>query len=197
MRGRSRSAIRKRDRAPSCCPSSIQHPCSHTPFKAATLISNSNFSLFVGNLPFDCSKEDLWNIFSRYGRLLDAFLPTFQGSLKPRGYAFVRFKYEQDAMAVKEILDERHIDGRVVSVRWAKVRNPKSQSRKLRTHQNHAVASDLGRSYTTAVSSPVPVQANLQVSSLEISSIADPRAVENCLRMLSLAFVGTALNPEV
>ncbi|XP_058099806.1 serine/arginine-rich splicing factor SC35-like [Magnolia sinica] len=136
MRGRSPSSRRIRDRAPSRGSSPILN--SSVPSKQPDIstgksqhqkhifapIYNLGSSIFIGNLPFDCSKDDLTEIFCKYRRLLDVFIPTFPGINKPRGYAFVRFRYKQDARAAIEILNDGRIDGRKVSVRWAK---PKSQ----------------------------------------------------------------------
>ncbi|XP_058084561.1 uncharacterized protein LOC131232345 [Magnolia sinica] len=71
--------------------------------------------LFIGNLPFSCSTEDLFKIFQWYGWIAEVHLPMFPGTSKPRGYDFVRYFYEDDAQAVKGVLDGKRIDGRVAS----------------------------------------------------------------------------------
>ncbi|XP_058110919.1 uncharacterized protein LOC131253799 [Magnolia sinica] len=74
-------------------------------------------SLFVGNLSFSISFADLIQIFQKYGRVSEVFLPCFPGTSKPGGYGFVRFMYEDNARAAKGVLDGQKIDGRQVSVK--------------------------------------------------------------------------------
>ncbi|KAF1825579.1 uncharacterized protein K489DRAFT_302320, partial [Dissoconium aciculare CBS 342.82] len=47
--------------------------------------------VFVGNLGFDTTKEDLSELFSRAGEVEDVFLATFQDTGKCKGFAWVRF----------------------------------------------------------------------------------------------------------
>ncbi|XP_058092506.1 serine/arginine-rich splicing factor SC35-like [Magnolia sinica] len=89
-----------------------------------------DFSLFIRNITFDTSNEDLFRIFSKYGKVLDAYIPFFPYSSTPRGYGFVRFRYEQEAKNAREVLNGRRIDGRIVEVRWAKKKEPPDRSTK-------------------------------------------------------------------
>lgn len=45
--------------------------------------------MYVGNLSFDTTKQDLESIFSAYGTVTDVHLPTDRESGRPRGFAFV------------------------------------------------------------------------------------------------------------
>lgn len=45
--------------------------------------------LYVGNIDFDATKEDLEELFSEYGEVLDVFIPRHKNSGLPRGFAFV------------------------------------------------------------------------------------------------------------
>ncbi|XP_058077601.1 serine/arginine-rich splicing factor SC35-like [Magnolia sinica] len=76
--------------------------------------------LFVGNLPFSCSTEDVLKIFQRYRWVVEVYLPFFPGTSKPRGYGFVRFCYEDDAKAAMGVLHGKRIDGREVTVKNAR-----------------------------------------------------------------------------
>ncbi|XP_058099803.1 serine/arginine-rich SC35-like splicing factor SCL30 [Magnolia sinica] len=68
------------------------------------------FTLFVANLPFDCNHEDVFKIFQRHGKVNDIYIPYFPNSSRPRGYAFVRFQYEDEGRAAIGVLDGRKID---------------------------------------------------------------------------------------
>lgn len=48
--------------------------------------------IFVGNLGFDTSKEDLQDHFSRCGNVVDVHVATFEDSGKCKGYAWVEFE---------------------------------------------------------------------------------------------------------
>ncbi|XP_058080708.1 uncharacterized protein LOC131228877 [Magnolia sinica] len=87
--------------------------------------------LFVGNLPFSCSTEDMLKIFQKYGRIAEVFLPFFPSTSKPRGYGFVRFFYEDDARAAMGVLDGQRIDGRQLFVKNAR---PKPTQRPKSSH---------------------------------------------------------------
>ena len=45
--------------------------------------------MYVGNLPFSATAEDITSLFSEYGTVTDVFLPIDRDSGRPRGFAFV------------------------------------------------------------------------------------------------------------
>ncbi|KAK5727468.1 Nucleolar protein 13 [Elasticomyces elasticus] len=53
--------------------------------------------VFVGNLNFDVTKEDLEEHFSQVGELEDVFMATFQDTGKCKGFAWIRFHEAEDA----------------------------------------------------------------------------------------------------
>lgn len=95
--------------------------------------------LIVRNLPWSCKDADkLKKIFSRYGAVHDAYIPTKKGGLM-KGFAFIVMKKEAAAeRAVKDCVGLK-IDGREVAVdlaleksKWEQVREqeePKSTGR--------------------------------------------------------------------
>lgn len=48
-----------------------------------------NTKMYVGNLPFSATPEDITSLFSEYGTVTDVFLPIDRDSGRPRGFAFV------------------------------------------------------------------------------------------------------------
>ncbi len=48
-----------------------------------------NTKMYVGNLPFSATAEDITSLFSEYGTVTDVFLPIDRDSGRPRGFAFV------------------------------------------------------------------------------------------------------------
>ncbi|KAF4555912.1 RNA recognition motif-containing protein 19 [Elsinoe fawcettii] len=53
--------------------------------------------VFVGNLAFDTSREDLEAHFAQAGEVEDAFVATFEDTGKCKGFGYVRFKEEEEA----------------------------------------------------------------------------------------------------
>ena len=62
--------------------------------------------IFVGNLPFETTKEDLQEHFGRCGEVLDVHVATFEDSGKCKGYAWVEFsELEAGVSAVRGWVD--------------------------------------------------------------------------------------------
>ena len=56
--------------------------------------------VFVGNLSFDVSREELIEAFSAAGKVVDAKVPTDRETGRPRGFAFVEFEDDEAAAEV-------------------------------------------------------------------------------------------------
>ncbi|XP_058099886.1 serine/arginine-rich splicing factor SC35-like [Magnolia sinica] len=82
-------------------------------------INSRDFSLFIRNITFDTSMEDLFQIFIKFGKVIDMYILKLPGTLKLRGYGFARFRYEQEAKNATDVLNGKRIDGRIVEIRWA------------------------------------------------------------------------------
>lgn len=48
-----------------------------------------NTKMYVGNLPWTASEDDVRNLFSAHGEVREVNLPTDRTSGRPRGFAFV------------------------------------------------------------------------------------------------------------
>ena len=48
--------------------------------------------VFVGNLDFKTSKEEVESLFSQVGPVRDVFLPSDRETGRPSGFAFVEFE---------------------------------------------------------------------------------------------------------
>jgi len=81
--------------------------------------SNSNaVKLYVGNLSFDTTEDDIRSIFERFGEIKDLFVPIDQGTGRRRGFAFVTLSAE-DALTAVEETDGLEVDGRMLRVNTA------------------------------------------------------------------------------
>ena len=82
--------------------------------------------LYIGNLPFEVSGEDLNTIFSTIGTVEDAIIVTHPGGGRPRGFGFVEMQDEQEAHLAIQQLDGYSLAGRSLKVNVANSRNDES-----------------------------------------------------------------------
>jgi RNA recognition motif-containing protein len=80
--------------------------------------------VFVGNLEFSTTKEQLETLFSEAGSILDVFLPNDRATGKPRGFAFVEFATAEEAAAAITKFDGYELGGRGLRVNAAEERRP-------------------------------------------------------------------------
>lgn len=79
-------------------------------------------SIYVGNLSFKVTQEDLVNVFAEYGTVKRVQLPTDRESGRPRGFGFVEMETEAAEDAAIAALDGAEWMGRVMKVNKAKPR---------------------------------------------------------------------------
>ena len=81
--------------------------------------------LFVGNLEFSTTKEQLDALFSEAGTIVDLFLPNDRATGRPRGFAFVEFSSDAEAKAAIQRFDGHELNGRTLRVNEAEARAPR------------------------------------------------------------------------
>jgi RNA recognition motif-containing protein len=86
-------------------------------------------SIYVGNLSYQVTEEDLKMAFSEYGKVNRVQLPTDRETGRPRGFAFVEMESESQETAAIEALDGAEWMGRDLKVNKAKPREERSPSR--------------------------------------------------------------------
>jgi superfamily II DNA/RNA helicase len=79
-------------------------------------------SIYVGNLPFSMTEQDLQRIFGEYGQVHSATLVTHRDSKKSRGFGFVEMP-EAIAGAAISGLNGSNVGGRQLKVRAARSSN--------------------------------------------------------------------------
>ncbi|AKG23817.1 RNA recognition motif domain-containing protein [Calothrix sp. 336/3] len=82
-------------------------------------------SIYVGNLSYDVSEEDLKQVFEEYGVVKRVQLPIDRETGKKRGFAFVEMETDAEETAAIEALDGAEWLGRSLRVNKAK---PKTDS---------------------------------------------------------------------
>jgi cold-inducible RNA-binding protein len=83
--------------------------------------------LFVGNLAFSTTKEELEASFSTYGAVTEVKIPIDRDTGRVRGFAFVTFETQQAAEKALA-LDGSELNGRPIRVNVAQEKKPGSSS---------------------------------------------------------------------
>jgi len=75
--------------------------------------------IYVGNLPFSVTQEQLKELFSQYGEIEEAVVVINKFSGRSKGFGFVSFK--EDASAEKAVaeMNRKEIEGRALNVKEA------------------------------------------------------------------------------
>ena len=85
-------------------------------------------SIYVGNLPFSASQEDVSSIFAEYGTVKSVQIPTDRETGRVRGFAFVEMETDAEETAAIEALDGAEWMSRELKVNKAKPRTERSSS---------------------------------------------------------------------
>lgn len=79
-------------------------------------------TLYVGNLPWAATEEEIKSVFSDHGNVLDCRIITERATGRSKGYGFVEVQ-EEDVEAIISALDGKEIEGRKIVVNEAKPRD--------------------------------------------------------------------------
>ena len=82
----------------------------------------SNSKLFVGNISFNTTENDLQDAFSAHGTVVEANLMMDRMSGRPRGFGFVTMSSEEEAQKAIEAMNGASLDGRNLTVNIARPR---------------------------------------------------------------------------
>jgi len=78
--------------------------------------------LFVGNLSFNTTENDLQDAFAAHGTVVETNLMIDRMSGRPRGFGFVTMSSPEEAQKAIEALNGASLDGRAVTVNIARPR---------------------------------------------------------------------------
>ena len=82
----------------------------------------SNNKLFVGNLSFNTTENDLQDAFAAHGTVVEANLMTDRTTGRPRGFGFVTMSTDAEAQNAVTAMNGKSIDGRALTVNIARPR---------------------------------------------------------------------------
>lgn len=78
--------------------------------------------IYVGNLPFSSSSQDVQELFEQYGKVNEVHLVTDRQTGQPRGFGFVEMESGSDADEAIEAINGRDFQGRPLKVNEARPR---------------------------------------------------------------------------
>lgn len=82
--------------------------------------------LFVGNLSFNTTENDLNDAFAAFGTVTETNLMMDRMTGRPRGFGFVTMGSAEEAQKAIEGLNGRDLDGRALTVNVAKPREERA-----------------------------------------------------------------------
>jgi cold-inducible RNA-binding protein len=85
-----------------------------------------NNKLYVGNLSFNTTENDLQDTFSAHGTVTEANLITDRETGRARGFGFVTMSSDEEANKAVEALNGAELDGRTLTVNIARPREERS-----------------------------------------------------------------------
>ena len=78
--------------------------------------------LFVGNLSFNITENDLQDAFAAHGTVVEANLMMDRATGRPRGFAFVTMSTDEEAQKAIDGMNGKDMGGRALTVNVARPR---------------------------------------------------------------------------
>ena len=82
-------------------------------------------NIFVGNLSYDATEDDIRDAFAQYGEVSSVNVITDRDTGRPRGFAFVEMANEAEGNAAIEAMNGSQVGGRSLTVNEARPREPR------------------------------------------------------------------------
>jgi cold-inducible RNA-binding protein len=101
----------------------------HSLWKAAvnrTVEHHMSSKLFVGNLSFNTTENDLNAAFAAFGTVMETNLMMDRDTGRPRGFGFITMSSAEEAQKAIEGLNGKDMDGRALTVNVAKPREERA-----------------------------------------------------------------------
>jgi RNA recognition motif-containing protein len=82
--------------------------------------------LFVGNLSYNVTEDELRELFSQAGEVKDVAIILDRDTRRPKGFGFVEMMNQADAEKAIQMFNEHELDGRRMTVNIARPREERS-----------------------------------------------------------------------
>ncbi|EAY19820.1 hypothetical protein TVAG_178640 [Trichomonas vaginalis G3] len=79
------------------------------------ILAKKNFKLYVGNLRYNLSEEDIRQVFAPYGKVVSVIIPLQRSGVRP-GFAYILMAKESEGRAAIEALNGLEFRGRQLKV---------------------------------------------------------------------------------
>ncbi|MEN9654357.1 MAG: hypothetical protein RL235_469 [Chlamydiota bacterium] len=83
-------------------------------------MNQQNQKLYVGNLNYDATEDQVRELFGTYGTVEDVKIVMDRFSGRSRGFAFVRMDSQESAGKAKEALSGQPFQGKTLVIDWAR-----------------------------------------------------------------------------
>ena len=85
--------------------------------------------LYVGNLSYNVTEEQLRELFSQAGAIKEVALIMDRDTRRPKGFGFVEMTTQVEAQKAIELFNEHELDGRRLTVNFARPKEDRGSSR--------------------------------------------------------------------
>ena len=90
------------------------------------MLNQMSTKLFVGNLSFNTTENDLQDTFAAHGTVVEANLMMDRATGRPRGFGFITMSSAEEAQKAIDALNGTELDGRALTVNIARPREERS-----------------------------------------------------------------------
>jgi RNA recognition motif-containing protein len=87
-------------------------------------------NMYVSNLGYHITEDDLRKLFGQYGEVTSAKVVTDRETGRSRGFGFVEMGSKTEASAAMDKLNGKEIEGRMISVTVAREKESRPDKRK-------------------------------------------------------------------
>lgn len=81
--------------------------------------------LFVGNIPFRMTQDELYDLFAQAGGVASVHIPTDRETGRPRGFGFVQMEDDVGKDQAVQMFNGYSVGGRALVVNEARPREPR------------------------------------------------------------------------
>lgn len=85
--------------------------------------------IYVGNMSYDVTEEELRNLFSEYGQVSEVNIIEDRDTGRPKGFAFVEMPTQAEAENAIKNLNEKEMKGRNIKVNQARPKEDRPRRR--------------------------------------------------------------------
>ena len=87
-------------------------------------------NMYVSNLGFNTSDNDLRKLFEPFGKVVSAKVITYRDTGRSRGFGFVEMEVDKESNEAMSKLNGQQIEGRAISVSVAREREDRSEKKR-------------------------------------------------------------------